>query len=156
LCASDGALTRVELEGHAELEAAGGVRRGGDPVLARGVTQLREYFAGARDSFDLPLAPNGTDFQRRAWAALREIPFGETRSYGEQARAIHRPTAVRAIGAANSRNPLGIIVPCHRVIGSDGKLTGYAGGLPAKQWLLDHEARIVRARSEPLLLRLTG
>src|SRR6185369_13348044 len=105
---------------------------------------LREYFAGERAEFDLPLEPEGgTPFQRRAWTALREIPFGQTRTYGEQARAIQQPTAVRAVGAANGRNPIGIIVPCHRVIGSDGKLTGYAGGMAAKQWLLEHEARVL-------------
>lgn len=102
--------------------------------------QLTEYFAGTRHAFDLPLAPQGTPFQRLAWEALQQIPYGQTRSYQEQAAAIGRPAAVRAIGTANGRNPLSIIVPCHRVIGANGSLTGYGGGLGAKQWLLAHEA----------------
>ena len=117
-----------------------------DTILGAAIEQLREYFAGARVSFDLPLAPvGGTPFQRRAWQALGVIPFGETRSYADQARAIGSPAAVRAVGAANARNPIGIIVPCHRVIGKDGTLTGYGGGLPAKRWLLEHEARVLAA-----------
>lgn len=104
--------------------------------------QLEEYFRGDRTEFDLPLAPIGTDFQVAAWTALRAIPYGETRSYGEQAIAIDRPKAIRAIGAANGQNPIAIVIPCHRVIGADGRLTGFAGGLQAKRWLLDHEERI--------------
>ena len=92
-------------------------------------------------TFDLPLAPRGTGFQQRVWRALAKIPFGETRSYGELARAIGRPSASRAVGAANGKNPISIIVPCHRVIAASGALTGYAGGLAAKRWLLEHEAR---------------
>ena len=111
-------------------------------VLDQAATQLREYFEGARRSFDLPLAPEGTAFQRRVWAALGEIGFGQTRSYGEIAAAIGRPSASRAVGAANGRNPLPVIVPCHRVIGSDGSLTGYAGGLARKRWLLAHEGAL--------------
>jgi len=103
--------------------------------------QLEEYFAGTRQVFDLPLAAQGTAFQQQVWAALRAIPYGETRSYGEQARSIHNEKAVRAVGLANGKNPIGIIVPCHRVIGADGSLTGYAGGLDRKRWLLSHEAR---------------
>jgi methylated-DNA-[protein]-cysteine S-methyltransferase len=103
-------------------------------------TQLAEYFAGDRREFDLPLHPAGTEFQLRAWAALREIPYGETRSYAKQAAAVGSPNASRAIGLANGRNPISIIVPCHRVVGADGSLTGYGGGLPAKRWLLEHEA----------------
>lgn len=106
------------------------------PVAAR---QLTEYFAGDRRSFDLNLAPRGTEFQKSVWTALGEIPFGETRSYGELAKAIGRPTASRAVGAANGANPISIIVPCHRVIGASGKLTGYAGGLETKQRLLEFE-----------------
>ncbi|MDH4169733.1 MAG: methylated-DNA--[protein]-cysteine S-methyltransferase [Acidimicrobiia bacterium] len=114
---------------------------GGDhPVLDAAQTQLGEYFAGERRSFDLPLAPAGTPFQRQAWAALRRIPFGETRTYAEQAAAIGRPTAARAIGAANGKNPLPVVVPCHRVIGADGSLTGFAGGVDTKRFLLDLEA----------------
>jgi len=108
-------------------------------VLTTAATQLAEYFAGARRVFDLPLAPRGTGFQQLVWRALAAIPFGETRSYGELARAIGRPAASRAVGAANGKNPLSIIVPCHRVIAASGELTGYAGGLPAKRWLLAHE-----------------
>jgi methylated-DNA-[protein]-cysteine S-methyltransferase len=111
-------------------------------VLFKTVEQLGEYFAGDRTVFDLPLAPTGTPFQLEAWEALRRIPFGETRSYSGQAAIIGKPTAVRAIGAANGRNPISIVVPCHRVIGANGSLTGFAGGLEAKRWLLDHERRV--------------
>jgi len=103
--------------------------------------QLAEYFAGKRTEFDLPLAPTGTPFQLQAWQALREIPYGTTLSYSQQATRIGNPKACRAIGLANGRNPISIIVPCHRVIGASGALTGYGGGLPAKKWLLAHEAR---------------
>lgn len=109
------------------------------PVLTQAVRELREYFSGARRSFDVPVETAGTDFQQEAWVALREIPYGETISYGEQARRIGRPKAVRAIGGANGKNPVGIIVPCHRVVGADGSLTGFGGGMAAKSWLLDHE-----------------
>ena len=108
-------------------------------VLARAAAQLAEYFAGRRRVFDLPLAPRGTEFQRAVWRVLRTIPLGETRSYGELAQQLGQPSASRAVGAANGKNPISIIVPCHRVIGSTGHLTGYAGGVPAKRWLLDHE-----------------
>jgi methylated-DNA-[protein]-cysteine S-methyltransferase len=104
--------------------------------------QLDQYFAGKRRVFELQLAAEGTPFQRRVWAALSTIPFGQTVSYGDIARQIGQPTAVRAVGAANGRNPIGIIVPCHRVIGADGSLTGYAGGEDRKRWLLDHEKRV--------------
>ncbi len=103
-------------------------------------TQLREYFAGERTSFELPLRATGTAFQKRAWDALCEIPFGTTVSYTTQAAALGSPAAVRAVGSANGRNPISIIVPCHRVVGADGSLTGYGGGMDAKRWLLDHEA----------------
>ncbi len=105
-------------------------------ILDRTEIQLREFFAGQRQAFDLPLAPKGTDFQRAVWTALATIPFGETRCYGELATAIGRPGSARAVGAANGANPISVIVPCHRVIGANGKLTGYAGGLAAKQVLL--------------------
>lgn len=101
--------------------------------------QLAEYFAGDRTEFDVELAPVGTPFQLQVWEALRGIPYGETAGYGEIARRIGRPTASRAIGAANGRNPISIIVPCHRVIGADGSLTGYGWGNERKSWLLDHE-----------------
>ncbi len=102
-------------------------------------TQLDEYFAGERRAFDLPLAGVGTAFQQRVWAALLDIPYGETASYGKVAAAIGSLSASRAVGLANGRNPISIIVPCHRVIGADGSLTGYGGGLDAKRWLLAHE-----------------
>jgi methylated-DNA-[protein]-cysteine S-methyltransferase len=102
--------------------------------------QLGEYFAGERTEFDLPLAPEGTPFQERVWRALRAIPYGQTASYGDLADRIGQPTASRAVGLANGRNPISIIVPCHRVIGASGKLTGYAGGIERKRFLLELEA----------------
>jgi len=111
----------------------------GHAVLIEARRQLEEYFAGKRREFNLPLAATGTGFQRAVWAALYDIPFAQTRSYIEIARAIQKPTASRAVGMANGRNPISIIVPCHRVIGASGKLVGYGGGLERKQWLLDHE-----------------
>jgi methylated-DNA-[protein]-cysteine S-methyltransferase len=110
------------------------------PVVREAMGQLASYFAGQRMEFDLPLDPAGTEFQKRVWKALSGIPYGETRSYSELARSIGKPAAVRAVGAANGRNPIGIIVPCHRVIGASGKLVGYGGGLPMKRMLLDLEA----------------
>lgn len=101
--------------------------------------QLKEYFSGTRRIFDLPLDQTGTLFQKKVWAHLLSIPFGESASYGDIAQIIHNPKAVRAVGAANGKNPISIIVPCHRVMGSNGKLTGYAGGLERKSWLLKHE-----------------
>jgi methylated-DNA-[protein]-cysteine S-methyltransferase len=106
------------------------------PVLAAARSQLQEYFAGTRKSFDLPLHPIGTAFQRTVWRELGNIGYGITISYGELARRINHPSAVRAVGAANGRNPLPIVLPCHRVIGSDGSLTGFGGGLPTKEFLL--------------------
>ncbi|MFV0923090.1 methylated-DNA--[protein]-cysteine S-methyltransferase [Sphingomonas parapaucimobilis] len=108
-------------------------------VLAETGRQLSEYFAGKRRVFDLPLDPVGTDFQKAVWTGLNAIPYGETRSYAALATAIGRPRASRAVGAANGRNPLSIVTPCHRVIGANGTLTGFAGGLAVKQWLLAHE-----------------
>ena len=115
--------------------SAGGAQDA-SPLLDAAEAQLREYFAGARRTFDLPLAPHGTAFQQRVWAALRTIPYGETRTYGELAAAIDSPNASRAVGMANHRNPIPIIIPCHRVIGANGTLTGYAGGLEIKRRLL--------------------
>ena len=109
------------------------------PVLLETERQLGEYFAGTRRTFDVPLSFAGTDFQKRVWAALLAIPFGETRSYGEIAQQLGTPGASRAVGAANGRNPISIIAPCHRVVGSTGKLTGFAGGLEAKAFLLELE-----------------
>ncbi len=106
-------------------------------------TQLEEYFAGSRTEFELPLDPIGTSFQLAAWQVLRTIPYGSTMSYGEQARSLGDPNKARAVGAANGRNPISIIVPCHRVVGSNGSLTGFAGGIDSKAWLLDHERRVI-------------
>ena len=101
--------------------------------------QLEEYFAGKRKTFDLPLVPKGTEFQQKVWKALTEIPYGETRTYGEIAAAVGNPKAARAVGMANNKNPIGIIIPCHRVVGANGKLVGYAGGMEKKEWLLSLE-----------------
>lgn len=125
-------------------------------VLAAAAQQLEAYFDGRLTQFDLPLDPRGTPFQRAAWDVLRGIGYGETISYGEQARRLGKPSAVRAVGAANGRNPLPIVVPCHRVVGATGRLTGFAAGVDTKAWLLDHErsvslgrGRAVTARVEP-------
>lgn len=109
------------------------------PVLCMAKTQLEEYFSGSRTAFDLPLQPQGTEFQRTVWQALCEIPYGETATYGEIAAKISNPKACRAVGMANNRNPIAIIIPCHRVVGANGTLTGYAGGLDKKEFLLKLE-----------------
>jgi methylated-DNA-[protein]-cysteine S-methyltransferase len=119
--------------------AAEGVRNDGNSLLQEAASQLREYFAGHLRVFSVPLDLKGTEFQLAVWRQLQEIPFGETRSYAQIAQSIGRPNAVRAVGAANGSNPISIIVPCHRVIGSNGKLTGYGGGLPLKKRLLELE-----------------
>ncbi len=111
-------------------------------ALAEAARQLQEYFDGQRTEFDLPLTLEGTAFQQRVWAALREIRHGETLSYGQLADRIGQPSASRAVGLANGRNPIGIIVPCHRVVGADGSLTGYGGGIERKRYLLSHEQRV--------------
>lgn len=110
-------------------------------LLAEAARQLNAYFDGSLTLFDLPLRPEGTPFRLTCWAALQTIPYGETISYGEQARRAGNPRAVRAVGGANHHNPISIIIPCHRVIGANGRLTGYGGGLDKKAWLLDHEQR---------------
>jgi methylated-DNA-[protein]-cysteine S-methyltransferase len=117
---------------------------GGGPRCEGVVRQLAEYFAGERTAFDLPLDPEGTEFQRDVWRALTEIPYGERSSYSDIARRIGRPEAVRAVGAANGANPIAVVIPCHRVIGRDGSLTGYGAGLPIKRWLLDFESGLRR------------
>ena len=109
------------------------------------ITQLEEYFAGSRRDFELPLDLQGTEFQVAAWNALAEIPYGCTASYGQQAASIGRPKAVRAIGGANGRNPVAIVLPCHRIVGADGSLTGFGGGIEVKKWLLDHEQSTLRS-----------
>lgn len=138
---SDGKyLTAIEFENLQDPHPAG--EETSDPALAAGARQLKEYFAGKRHNFDLPLSPAGTEFQQNVWQALAAIPYGELRSYRDIAEALDKPKAVRAVGAANGRNPLPIVVPCHRVIGSDGSLTGFAGGLEAKKVLLRLEGAI--------------
>jgi methylated-DNA-[protein]-cysteine S-methyltransferase len=128
----DGALTRLGF-GHGDASD--------DPRFAPAVAQLREYFAGERTAFDLPVRPEGgTAFERRVWTELLTIPYGETASYGEIAARIGHPGKARAVGRANARNPVAIVCPCHRVIGSDGSLTGFGGGLENKRTLLDLEA----------------
>ena len=112
---------------------------GTTPVLDEAISQLEEYFAGTRREFDLPLDPAGTEFQQSAWMVLRTIPYGTTISYGQQAEQLGDPNKARAVGAANGKNPLSIVVPCHRVVGSNGHLTGFAAGIDVKSWLLDHE-----------------
>lgn len=135
------ALVKIEFEdSHSDSDEA---LPGSDPVLEACAAQLQAYFDGTLDHFDLPLEPQGTDFQRAVWAQLSAIPYGELRSYRDIARAIDRPAAVRAVGAANGRNPLPIVVPCHRVIGSDGSLTGFAGGLETKRQLLELEGSLM-------------
>lgn len=127
-------LARIDLEA----TVPSGVRRTIDEVAR----QLAEYFDGTRTAFDLPLDAVGSEFQREAWLALRQIPFGETITYGEQAARMGDRNKARAVGAANGRNPISIIVPCHRVVGSNGSLTGFAGGVNTKQYLLEHERRV--------------
>jgi methylated-DNA-[protein]-cysteine S-methyltransferase len=143
LTADDGGLTRLymEVRKHGPDEVQPEWRRD-DSAFTETCRQLDEYFAGERTVFDLPLNPAGTPFQLRVWEALKTIPYGEIRSYGEIAEQIGRPGAARAVGLANGRNPISIVVPCHRVIGASGALTGYGGGLERKQYLLDLETRV--------------
>ncbi len=138
LTAEDGRLSSLRMAPAAPPDGAR--RDDGEAVLVAARDQLDDYFAGVRTEFDLPLGTAGTPFQRAVWDALRAIPYGETRSYGELAAAIGRPGASRAVGLANGRNPVAIVVPCHRVIGADGSLTGFGGGLDRKRHLLALEA----------------
>jgi methylated-DNA-[protein]-cysteine S-methyltransferase len=147
---SDEGIHRVDFVGDAGEEArfferlerdSGSAPREDASVARFAMEELRAYFAGERFAFEMTLAPKGTAFQQTVWMALRDIPYGSTTSYGAIATKIGRPSASRAVGMANGRNPLGIVVPCHRVIGSSGALTGYGGGLHRKEWLLAHEAR---------------
>jgi methylated-DNA-[protein]-cysteine S-methyltransferase len=112
------------------------------PVLLQTISQLDEYFSGKRRNFDLPLGPSGTAFQQKVWQQLQQIPFAETITYLHMAKRLGNVKSIRAAASANGKNPLAIIIPCHRVVGADGKLTGYAGGLHRKQWLLEHEAKM--------------
>jgi methylated-DNA-[protein]-cysteine S-methyltransferase len=142
VAATDRGLCGIYFEQHRHFKGKDGWRR--DPahaVVREAVRQLEEYFAGKRDSFDVPLDLHGTPFQQEVWQQLLRIPYGTTVSYGEHARAVGRPKAARAVGAAIGRNPVSIIVPCHRVVGSTGSLTDYAGGLERKRTLLELESR---------------
>ena len=140
LSAADGFLTGMYMDGQRHVPA-GGVQGGRDDAwFADVASQLDAYFDGDLTSFDIPIRLEGTDFQRKVWSHLQDIPYGETISYGELARRVGSPKASRAVGLANGRNPVAIIVPCHRVIGANGQLTGYGGGLERKTWLLDHES----------------
>jgi methylated-DNA-[protein]-cysteine S-methyltransferase len=137
LVAGERGIEQIRFEG----TPADGVPRDDDfPVLKAAAEQLTAYFGGELKAFELPLTPEGTAFQRSVWHALLTIPYGETRSYMQMAVLIGAPKAVRAVGAANGQNPIPIVIPCHRVIGSNGKLTGFGGGLPLKRQLLDLEA----------------
>jgi len=134
--------TREEIEGWQAADLAQAGERASE-VLVTTRAQLEEYFAGERTHFELPFAPRGTEFQQKVWLALREIPYGEVVSYSAIAERIGSPKAVRAVGAANGRNPLPVVVPCHRVVGANGDLTGFGGGIDRKRWLLEHEQRVV-------------
>jgi methylated-DNA-[protein]-cysteine S-methyltransferase len=150
LTASESAITGIYFPSHDRVpkDRAGWQEDDGrgsaSEVLARASQQLTEYFAGRRTTFDLPLDPSGTAFQRRVWDALRTIPYGTTTSYGEMARRLGDVRATRAVGAANGSNPIPIVVPCHRVVGSKGELTGFGGGLDRKRWLLEHEGALMK------------
>jgi methylated-DNA-[protein]-cysteine S-methyltransferase len=145
ITASDSGLTGVWFPGKGEVTAVRPDDRRGSAtaVLARACEQLAEYFARSRTTFDIPLDPAGTPFQQRVWEALRAIPYGTTLSYSELARRLGDLRATRAVGAANGRNPIPIIVPCHRVVGANGALTGFGGGLDRKRWLLEHEGALM-------------
>ncbi len=139
LARRDGDLVAVRMQDQRHMAGVEPSWRRDDDRFDGVVGQLAEYFAGTRTGFDVPMELGGTEFQSNVWAALREIPFGETISYAELARRVGRPDAMRAVGQANGRNPLAVVVPCHRVVSADGSLGGYGGGLDRKRWLLDHE-----------------
>jgi methylated-DNA-[protein]-cysteine S-methyltransferase len=144
LVAEAGSLTGLYMDAQQHRPGNGTFGPAGDPAdepFASAAAQLAAYFAGELTSFDLPLAPAGTEFQHRVWAALQAIPYGQTSSYGQLARQIGSAAASRAVGLANGKNPIAVVIPCHRVIGADGSLTGYGGGLDRKRFLLDLEAR---------------
>lgn len=145
LAATDDGLHAIEFPRNRHPANRVGWTEGKHPVLELAARQLGEYFAEERRAFDLPLAPRGTDFQRVVWLALAGIAYGETISYAQLAQRVGKPTAMRAVGAANGRNPLPIVLPCHRVIGADGSLTGFGGGLPTKQFLLELEGALAKA-----------
>lgn len=140
LVVSDDGLRSIEFHNAKhQLRHGADWQRGEHPLIDLTATQLDEYFAGSRKQFDIPLAPQGTEFQRQVWLTLASIPYGSTWTYADMATQIGKPTATRAVGAANGRNPIAIVLPCHRVIGKDGSLTGFSGGLPVKQFLLELE-----------------
>jgi methylated-DNA-[protein]-cysteine S-methyltransferase len=152
LTSAGGFLTGVTMEGqkHVPVRVPAGPGRSvtlveDDPRFAEVKDQLRAYFEGTLTQFDIPIKLTGSDFQCRVWRCLQDFPYGETISYGQLAQRVWNPNASRAVGLANGRNPVAVIVPCHRVIGADGRLTGYAGGLDRKTWLLHHEAEVVNA-----------
>ena len=149
LAADDAGLRHIEFRDNRHPADRTDWHGGEHPILQTAETQLAEYFAGSRRDFDLPLAPQGTPFQRQVWFALATIPYGQTRSYAQIAAQLQRPTATRAVGAANGRNPLPIVLPCHRVIGADGSLTGFSGGLPTKRFLLELEGVLPRQAPAP-------
>lgn len=145
LLATDEGLVEILFEGHemqAEANGSADANNPDHPVLVQAAHELGEYFDGTRQDFTVGVVPSGTDFQLQCWSALDTIPYGTTVSYGEQADRLGKPSASRAVGAANGRNHLPIVRPCHRVVGANGSLTGFAGGIEAKRWLLDHEARV--------------
>lgn len=141
LLASDRGLAGIYFEQHKNMPLRQALPDDLHPLLEKVKVQLRQYFEGTRRRFEIPLDPQGTDFQKDVWSSLTEIPYGQTQSYGELASRLGKPLASRAVGRANGLNPVSIIIPCHRVVGASGKLTGYAGGLETKQWLLEHESR---------------
>lgn len=147
LVASDVGLRAIlwsnDVDGSRERErvAWDGAVEGSNDVLEQASKQLDAYFDGSLREFDVPLDPRGTDFQVNVWKALANVPYGETTTYGKQSAELGNPKAIRAVASANGRNPLSIILPCHRIIGADGSLTGFAAGLEAKAWLLDHESK---------------
>jgi methylated-DNA-[protein]-cysteine S-methyltransferase len=145
LAATDDGLHAIEFPRNRHPADRDGWVSGHHRLLDLASRQLDDYFATKRRDFDLPLAPRGTDFQRTVWIALASIGYGETISYAQLAQRVGKPTAMRAVGAANGRNPLPIVLPCHRVIGADGALTGFGGGLPTKQFLLELEGALPRA-----------
>ena len=142
IAATDAGLHAIEFPRNRHAASRDAWQEGDHALLDRAARQLDEYFAAERRAFDLPLAPRGTDFQRMVWRTLAGIGYGETISYAQLAQRVGKPTAMRAVGAANGRNPLPIVLPCHRVIGADGSLTGFGGGLPTKQFLLALEGAL--------------
>ncbi len=152
LARKDAGMTHISFQKGAQpIEPEPSWREDREPLL-EAIDQLHAYFYGTQEHFTLPLAPEGTSFQQAVWDALQSIPCGETASYADIARIIGKPKAVRAVGAANGRNPLPIVIPCHRIIGSNGKLTGYAGGLTIKKALLDHEQQFWGTKTTQLPL----